>query len=372
MGSRMLLVGVLLLVAMTAGCAKLKVTRVTALKRDASQDHHIKGFRYYLSRPYVVVQDDIVISESEYFYQRPKSPGNSSGATLRSLEPPGSSARSSSGSGSGALMSRLTPREWERIKGRIKVDPGVRTVDPGVRTASYAAPLASNSTSRSGVVNLGGTDSAVSLREAASVANSLARPAASASSTVDSNVGEHLDDVMPQQEDLKTNNLRGKIQIVFLPDLDEQYAVHHKNVLAKGSYALNFQDGWELTNVNGEFDSTTVAIELFNLIDSAVNSAKDVALAGIGRQVRAAEAAATEASPTSRFPSENRIELERVVLRRLVKRGVYRINKPWEVRDGLNTHGEGLLTALGLPVVDELERTPVTSTPLLSRAIADR
>ena len=51
--------------------------------------------------------------------------------------------------------------------------------------------------------------------------------------------------------------LEGKIQVVFLPDFEERYAVESKNCLTKNAYALNFRHGWELTDVSSEADSTT-------------------------------------------------------------------------------------------------------------------
>src|SRR5205823_2203529 len=68
--------------------------------------------------------------------------------------------------------------------------------------------------------------------------------------------------------------LKGDIQILFLPDMDEQYAIQSKNVFSKSSFGLQFRHGWELTDVSGNHDSTPVALELFATINSAVDAAK--------------------------------------------------------------------------------------------------
>ena len=40
---------------LTLGCAGLEAHRVPLPKRMSGEDAHIHGFRYYLSRPYLVV-----------------------------------------------------------------------------------------------------------------------------------------------------------------------------------------------------------------------------------------------------------------------------------------------------------------------------
>src|SRR5262249_17233135 len=75
--------------------------------------------------------------------------------------------------------------------------------------------------------------------------------------------------------------LNGDIDVVFLPDLDEQYAMKSKNFLSKSAFGVVFKDGWQLTDVQAEHDSTPVAIELLNTISKAVDAAKTIATAGL-------------------------------------------------------------------------------------------
>src|SRR5262249_16381422 len=55
--------------AMTVfGCAELRVHKVTLERRACQTDHQIKGFRYYLSRPYVVVKKRVPVSTDEQLF----------------------------------------------------------------------------------------------------------------------------------------------------------------------------------------------------------------------------------------------------------------------------------------------------------------
>src|SRR5262245_14525717 len=46
----------------TVGCANVKVNKVDVQARIEGQDHHVHGFRYYLTRPYIVVSRRVPVS----------------------------------------------------------------------------------------------------------------------------------------------------------------------------------------------------------------------------------------------------------------------------------------------------------------------
>ena len=66
--------------------------------------------------------------------------------------------------------------------------------------------------------------------------------------------------------------LTGAIQVIYLPDLDEQYVIKSKNLLAKSAFALAFRNGSELMEVDAEHDATTVTIALLSLVQQAIGS----------------------------------------------------------------------------------------------------
>jgi hypothetical protein len=160
----------------------------------------------------------------------------------------------------------------------------------------------------------------------------------------------------------KSVDLKGQIDVVFLPDMDEQYAVHNRNWLAKSTYGLNFKDGWQLVSVNGEFDSTTVAIEVLNTVDAAVNAAKRVGIAGIGGAGGAspAGAASREVDAAKLRMDNKKYVFVEVVRQTYLKPGFYRINKPWEVSHPEELVGAGLLAKMGLETVTVTTIRPAT------------
>ena len=56
------LAALLLGAVLTIGCANVKVRKVDVDKRIEGRDHHIRGFRYYLNRPYIVVSATVPVS----------------------------------------------------------------------------------------------------------------------------------------------------------------------------------------------------------------------------------------------------------------------------------------------------------------------
>src|SRR5262249_43573466 len=121
--------------------------------------------------------------------------------------------------------------------------------------------------------------------------------------------------------------LAGDIEVVFLPDLDEQYAVQSKNFLSKSTFGLVFKNGWQLTDGAAEHDSTPVAIELLNPISKAVDAAKTIAGAGLGVPAVApgiaADVAAEARTKTGR-PGET-VRLYYLTVNTYIKPGLYRI-----------------------------------------------
>jgi hypothetical protein len=163
----------------------------------------------------------------------------------------------------------------------------------------------------------------------------------------------------PADDGFKTVDLKGNIDVVFLPDFDEQYAVHNCNVLAKSSYGLRFRDGWQLVGVDGKFDSTTVAIALLQTIDSAIQTAQSLATTAL--DTRSKLAAARKQMNSQGIRDEKGRPMAYVVLEvkrdRVIPPGLYRINKPWEVAEGAAPCGTGLLSKMGLPTVEVVSVT---------------
>jgi hypothetical protein len=145
--------------------------------------------------------------------------------------------------------------------------------------------------------------------------------------------------------------LAGAIQVHYLPDFDEQYAIKSCNVLAKTAFRLRFTEGCYLGYAAGDHDATTLAVALLNTIDAAIQAAKTVGIASIQRQGRILSQGGGRGAG---------LEVERgkllltLVERTYLKPGLYRLNKPWEMEDGCTATGPGLIAKLGLPVIVEM------------------
>jgi hypothetical protein len=157
--------------------------------------------------------------------------------------------------------------------------------------------------------------------------------------------------------------LTGDMEVVYLPDLDEQYVIRSKNFLAKSAFALTFANGSELTQVQGEHDATTVTIALLDLIQTAIGVASQVAQQQVGQKSSATsgqQAAGTTRSNAPGPEAKERLRADQLVdptavyqmtERIYIRPGVYRLNKPWEItQPGCDPPtGFGLLAKIGLP-----------------------
>ncbi|MGF1582610.1 MAG: hypothetical protein ACFCD0_25075 [Gemmataceae bacterium] len=131
---------------------------------------------------------------------------------------------------------------------------------------------------------------------------------------------------------------------------------------------MAFKDGWQLLGVNGEFDSTPVALKLFNVIDAAVDATKSLGLARIGTTGKAGvpenqffiDGRYTDQTQTGRFAI---FEVRR---ERFIAPGFYRINKPWEIGCAPE-NGTGFLAKLGLRIVEDVTVVPAQPVSLSAR-----
>jgi hypothetical protein len=130
------------------------------------------------------------------------------------------------------------------------------------------------------------------------------------------------------------------IEVVFLPDFDEQYAVQTSCLCAHAQSKLTIRDGWQLLDVNGKFDSTAVAHDVLQTIDTAVGVVR--AAAGPLPHVKEAEPGGSAVPPGAQ-----RVLVE-ITEEDFIPPGLYRVNKPWEKGEE-EPCGPDLLARLGLP-----------------------
>jgi hypothetical protein len=365
------------------GCSNLAVTKVPVAERTANCDDQ-QGFRYYLNRPYLAVKEPILITETRSLVlvdpvraapssksQLPSkklSGDQASEAELTFLTGPrrGSAVRLADlrleNPGSG-LVRTVSPEELEKIgivlasSCRQVEKPEAAPVEKLPPPAAISASFGDGSVTASG----GGALRADS--------GSMAQPgvALAVSSATTAAI-----DVPTANAPTAGAALKGKMEVLYLPDLDEQYAIKSKNFLAKSAFGLAFKNGCELTEVQGEHDATTLTIAILNQIQAAIGAAQGVEQARIQQQAKLLQA--NQPSPTgmysgldvSKAAQDGQRPVVQLIERTWIKPGVYRLNKPWEIKGAgdLKPIGCGLLAKLGLPTVVDIDFATATSVQI--------
>jgi hypothetical protein len=331
-----------------AGCSNLIVSKVPMDKRLANEDDHIHGFRYYLSRPYVVVLKPVPLTQTQVLVAMNRDGTfthlDGSNAGLRSsIEAVKQEHRGS------AAVTPVSPAELARMQVILSQGSGENnTIEPVqfkrgnytqnvIITDQAAAPADQGAAI---------TDEGAAFADAATTGNT---PAPAPSTPVKQT---------PVPGSRKSAVVNGPIQIIFLPDMDEQYAIRSENFVSKSDFSLQFRNGWELTDVSGNHDSTPVAVELIKTISAAIDAAKTLSTSATGKVVGGGgQADAGARGQADRTQARNWYILTRTTV---LKPGIYRLNKPWEMGHSELPTGCGLLTKLGLETFTTVELVPVT------------
>jgi hypothetical protein len=308
------------------GChANLEVRKV----QPGCHGDSVKGYRYYLGRPYVVVKSPILVSETLELVRANLS---SNSEQLENRDPDDNTSLDTGQIGTKPnTVEYVSTNELLNLRSKIKSEINSEQIaDSKVRQASFTTRVQDEE-----------KPSTMSL---------------------------------PEVKDVGTRSSisAGQMEIIYLPDFDEQYAVHDRNRFGKSSYGISFRDGWELVSVNGEFDSSAVAVEILNTIETAIKAAQTVAEGGIDREKAKFDAANKsdnkddgDANKSRSAPRTFSSDLLQKVTRTYIKPGVYRINKPWEVGDQFK-QGSDLLANMGLSTYHETSTVvaPATKIPM--------
>ena len=354
------IVSMAIAVAVT-GCSQLKVHKITPQQRACQIDHETPGFRYYLSRPYILVKNRVLVSTNEtlMIVDPAHLQDGMEGEVFKQLF----DQRTTSLNTQAAFeaLARAYPQRVDDSTGKLVPVSHAELED---MRQFLVASLAAADIENPDRENPAGRVQLTS----AEIIDTL--PSAYLSDTAATGAASNTEVVAPAPAAAgqQSSASAGDFEIVFLPDLDEQYAVEHKNCLAESDFKLRFKDGWQLTGVSSDVDNTQVALEVLNTIDTAIESAKSLSVAGIDRQARALEAAADNSNPNALASDKAKSFLIpiKIVQKTYIDPGMYRIQKPWEA-GGQQMGGSGLLTQLGLPQtvevsIEKLEEPKTTKT----------
>jgi hypothetical protein len=305
----------------TCGCANLHVKKVPLTDRATGQDDQ-RGFRYYLSRPYIAVNKKVLVCERRSLVMVDKAAKNVcflDGPRANQVVPLSDLKATDVTSG---VVRPVTEAELQQMRRVVERVAGGR---PSPQTGGGVVPV---SAAQGPAVPPGPigpfaevTPDTSPLNVPATQSTTVAGPPA----------------------------LAGAIQVHYLPDFDEQYAVKSCNVLAKTAFRLRFTEGCYLGYAAGDHDTTTLAVALLNTIDAAIQAAKTVGVASIQRQGRIL----SQGDRGAALEVDGKLFLT-LVERTYLKPGLYRLNKPWEMEEGCPAAGPGLIAKLGLPVIVDL------------------
>jgi hypothetical protein len=302
----------------SAGCANLEAKKVPLADRLTGKDEHIHGFRYYLSRPYIVVAQRVCVGQSltvgrlRMVAKAQKGSPESDKLYIETIDLDGSSVVYDT-------HGRRLPAE-ERAKLEL-VDvvyppPSPADVDTKAKQVGELPPPKKNG-------------------EATPPVKPAPTPPAQTLSLA------ALRKVVADETPIPT------FQYVMLPDFEEQMAIKDCNFAAKGKYELKFADGWQLRSVSGSWDATEVAVKALQVLGHAVSAAADV------RKEQLDKLPIKRATDPANV--SNRTVLAVIVQARYIEPGIYRIQRYSERQQPLagNEHNLdaccAILADLGFP-----------------------
>lgn len=214
------------------GCATVGATRV---KPD---DYKTDGVRYWLAMPYVLVKAPVEVSRTDSVYQlEPVSAKLNKVAWTPFGGAQGRSLVASYGSGGGAEVA-LAPTPFA-----LDDPTGLGAGHPAAPGGKGTKPKKDQSP-EPGADQGGGA--------AMTPATDKPTPAAPAPSAA--------------------------VEVVWLPDYCQQYAIHQTSVLANLKVKVDLADGWKLSSVDSTADTTAVIGKVLDLAGTALGAAKDLAV----------------------------------------------------------------------------------------------
>jgi hypothetical protein len=405
--------------AATIGCANVHVQKVSVEKRMAGTDHHVCGFRYYVSRPYVVVDQAIPVAKTQWMARLvqvsvldpqtrlPAPHGDQprlfaleglapeagdepsyydlSGHPLRGInrrdfaitvvknadqpgiegasKPPAGEQprpRSTPGEGKGQTPKGASPPEPAQPPPLVRPPGSARRPLAGAADPTIAARAAG--------------DALVRRVQGPGLTQTVPAPVPGLFPGPVSPVNRAAGDLLNFAAAAGAAGVRGgpaaaadHIQVIFLPDFEEQLAIRHANFAAYSKYEMHFNDGWALDGYSGNFNATQVPVAILQTIQHILGAVSDLESAMIqGRPAAkklggAADVAASEKAAAD----EVWFYLQKVMQ---IEPGVYRVQKSWErvapPRGAIEpAAASGLLADLGLPVVETIQVKSASRSP---------
>lgn len=325
------------------GCANLEARKVPVSDRLDGTDDKIKGFRYYVSRPYLIVSRRVCVGQhlavGRLLWQK-----DGPETVIETIDEHGR-PRYYDSRGAETLIARDQYVAVEYLK-------------------PAPQPVKDPKTGMGGGTGKGGGTGDDTKKEEEKKDGDMK----------DKKDGAPLADIRVealQRRLMLADQLRQTLvadtsqtapdafQFVMLPDFEEQVAVKDVNFAAYGKYELKFADGWQLRSVSGTWDSTEVAIKALQVLSNAVSAAAEVR----SEQLTKLPVKRPGADVTSQAVGQPVYAVR--VVSTYIEPGVYRLQKTSEKTAVAPDAGAacpegGLLSDLGIPVVTDVRVQLVT------------
>ena len=364
-----------------SGCANLEVKKVPLDRRAANTDHQ-QGFRYYLNRPYIVVKKSITIVENRCLVrvipQAGSVPASRADQTKDGIGPRSRASADATDPGEVCLAFLTGPRQGQTVRlADLRVGtPGTGSVrqvspaelqkiamaldaEPAPAGPALGAPGAEQVALGDGQVinDVSGMSMTSGAGATLSGTGTDGGGGATGSSDASSGGGELQQPTLATVQ--HTPPLTGDIGILYLPDLDEQYVIKSCSFVSKTAFGLAFRNGSELTEVQGDHDSTALPLAILQQIQKAIGTAQGVEQQRIQQQSKSLKGTQGAGGVAGGRVGPEGVDqiVWQLIERTSIKPGVYRLNKPWEMEgtESAQPQGCGLLAKLGLPTVVELD-----------------
>lgn len=318
--------GIGLMLLASTGCAGLEARKVSLDKRLAGADTHVQGFRYYLSRPYLVVNERICVTkmheETVLGELGPRADAAAPEMVLKGMDSEGRD-----------IFFDLT--------GKPLLIPEGRSFEP-VRFEAVIQRVPKKDTNKEPDEK----PEKAPLNEKEKTVQDKLKPKLDFPPTIPTQGKPSIYSpkvlATPGTRETTDPPPVPKLEIIHLPDFEEQMAVKSVNFLSKSKFSMIFADGWQLESVKGNHDSTAIPSAILDLVKSAISAATEVQEQRIKKG---------PANGGNRDSGTQNIRLTHVLITRCtyIEPGVYRLQKPSEM-GGRCAGGLGLLADLGIPL----------------------
>jgi hypothetical protein len=307
----------------------LEVSKVPLHQRLNNSDHCVEGFRYYLTRPYVTVNRRLEVARSFELCAIDNSGryknelGQEVEGVLRSLD---------------SETMRLFKLNGEALSPEAVSFVGNAKARATIQASSRKPIVADDEELKNEVKKIAQLATLINgkIENIIQESDGDETPAVASTATVPEKIEVK---VIQETKSSGGGAIPSAIQVVYLPDFEEQMAIKHKNRLSSSKFSLDFNNGSQLSTVAGSFNSAEVPIKIAQTISTAIESAAAIASSALTTLPIVPEGAFAK-----NLAGKN---LAIISTTTFIEPGMYRLQKQSEMQHS-PTAGQSYLTELGL------------------------